>query len=221
VNEKPILFSAPMVRAIIEGRKTMTRRVCDIIWDSSKYWGNYDCWTFRKNGKPFIGFGTSNNGQGVVAKHCPYGQPGDTLWVRETWRPMSFGFNQIHGPVVRVQFAADMAMPVMPATEAQYDATHPDRSGLWRPSIHMPRWASRITLEVTAVRVERLQDITDVDIIAEGISTQLREYDACCDLRQRWRELWDSINAERGFGWSVNPWVWVISFHLQEARNDR
>ena len=87
MNEKPILFKAEMVRAILEGRKTQTRRVADVVWDTTKYWGNYDCWTFRKRGKPFIGFGTSNNGQGVIANHCPYGKPGDRLWVRETWRP--------------------------------------------------------------------------------------------------------------------------------------
>jgi hypothetical protein len=85
VKERPILFSGAMVRAILEGRKTQTRRVCDIIWDTSKYWGNYDCWTFRKNGKPFIGFGTSNNGQEVVAHHCRYGfgcerRGGLTMW---------------------------------------------------------------------------------------------------------------------------------------------
>ncbi len=186
-----------------------------------------------------------------VRVRCPYGQPGDTLWVRETWRPMSFGFNQIHGPVVRVQFAADMAMPVMPATEAQYDATHPDRSGLWRPSIHMPRWASRITLEVTAVRVERLQAISEADARAEGIRENWcgddlqgvagsrpwkEELDGWMDYtpgrgdgdgaedwealmpRESFRTLWDSINAERGYGWTVNPWVWVVEFEVVEVR---
>jgi hypothetical protein len=197
VSEKPILFSAPMVRAIIDGRKTQTRRVAKNIISEHP-----PC----------------------ALKPCPYGQPGDKLWVRETWRPMSFGFNQIHGPVVRVQFAADMAMPVMPATEAQYDATHPDRSGLWRPSIHMPRWASRITLEVTAVRVERLQEITEADAIAEGCeggNHQTLAVEDMTDPQEQFLDLWDSINAERGYGWSVNPFVWVVSFKLQEARNDR
>ena len=210
MNESPILFSAPMVRAILEGRKTMTRRVA-----IPRFADRAPCEHYGPD-----------ESMTRMQRHCEHGsegqpcryQPGDKLWVRETWRPMSFGFNQIHGPVVRVQFAADMAIPVVPATEAQYDATHPDRSGLWRPSIHMPRWASRITLEVTAVRVERLQEITVQDIEREGAITQATEINEALPI---WVQLWDGINAERGFGWAVNPFVWVVSFKLQEVRNDR
>jgi len=202
MSEHPILFSAPMVRAILDGRKTMTRRVVTRGVVGRKMNGNQKLWPYLLD--------SSLRSIPVV---CPYGQPGDKLWVRETWRPMSFGFNQIHGPVVRVQFAADMAMPVMPATEAQYDATHPDRSGLWRPSIHMPRWASRITLEVSAVRVERLQEITEDDARAEGCPKECPHGNA----RDWFEGLWDGINAERGFGWSVNPWVWVIGFEARKV----
>jgi hypothetical protein len=87
-----------------------------------------------------------------------------------------------------------------------------------KPSIHMPRSLARIFLTVKDVRVERVQDISTEDIIAEGLSTTLREHDAVCALRESWIILWDSINEKRGFGWDVNPWVWVIEFELKEIK---
>jgi len=211
VNERPILFSGPMVRAILDGRKTQTRRVVK----PCRQFTDWDCMPSDAYGvEPHIepgkfGFLVAGDMGYTDPVVCPYGQPGDRLWVRETWRPMSFGWNQTCGDCVRVEFAADHANMVRAATEAQYDATHPDRSGSWRPSIHMPRWASRITLEITGVRVERLQDITAIDVDSEGALTQLTEIN---DVLPLWIALWDSINAKRGYGWSVNPWVWVIEF---------
>jgi len=196
MTERPILFSGPMVRAILEGRKTQTRRVV----------------------KP----------QPVVAPtpddRCPYGEPGTTLWVRETWASTEqAGFHPSDAGIV-------------------YRATDPDWSDYegwkWKPSIFMPRWASRITLEVTAVRVELAQEISVNDCLAEGIvgteqwdkvpPDSVRDH---CELpmtpealdaaiEKGWgdyttaafHDLWDSINKKRGFGWAENPWVWVVEF---------
>jgi hypothetical protein len=161
MNERPILFSGEMVRAILEGRKTQTRRVI----------------------KPQL----------RINYKCPYGQPGDRLWVRETWQCFKPNTEEIINPnTVNIRALA-------------YRATNEWR-GKWRPSIHMPRWASRITLEITAVRVERLQDIGEVDAMREGDPT-------CENTHIDWfRALWDSINAKRGYSWESNPWVWVVEF---------
>jgi hypothetical protein len=178
VRERPILFSGPMVRAILEGRKTQTRRIINPKW-----WRCLD----------------PENEQDRIAalSMCPYGQPGDRLWVRETWAMMP----DCH-PVD--------SYPVYRATDPGWDDSN---SGLrWRPSIHMPRWASRITLEITCVRVERLCEISDEDAIAEGITEQEAEDPTYDGSQPAWAfmTLWDSIN---GFGsWAANPFVWVVEF---------
>lgn len=168
----PILFSAAMVRAILEGEKTQTRRIARLNASGRVAWKghNWHC----------------DDPESRLA--CPYGQPGDRLWVRETW-------------------ADTMSDP----PEAVYRADgerHPSSFLKWKPSIFMPRWASRITLEVTGVRVERLQEISKADVIAEGI-------DGLSDIHAGWHQpyaqLWDSINAKRA-PWSSNPLVWVIEF---------
>jgi hypothetical protein len=167
MSERPILFSGPMVRALLEGRKTQTRRIV--------------------KGHPHV-LPPLNIG-------CPYGVPGDRLWVRETWHPSD------SGPEL---YAAD------------YDSK--ERAGVeaWKPSIHMPRRASRITLEVTDVRVERLQDITEDEARAEGCDGKscpvgnLRAWSASqCRYQFAW--LWDEINGSRA-AWSDNPYVWAITF---------
>ena len=136
---------------------------------------------------------------------CPYGVPGDRLWVRETWTTES--------PRWDGEKPEAFMDSVLTHNDALlYKATDKDADRIWRPSIFMPRWASRITLEILDVHVERVQDISVEDIIAEGLSTRLREHDACCDLREQWQTLWDSINAKRGYGWDRNPLVWVITF---------
>ena len=122
---------------------------------------------------------------------CPYGAPGDRLWVRETW--------DTDGKTIA------------------YRATTPETTTdpepmRWRPSIHMPRWASRLTLAVTSVRVERVQEITEADARAEGIEPQRSDYSGEDSNSLQFRDLWDSINAARGYGWAVNPWVWVVEF---------
>lgn len=171
-----------MVRAILEGRKTMTRRVikpqptgaADVQYRVAA------AVTMPVSGRQQV---------------CPYGRVGDHLWVRETWAPHAWPPT---GP--SYQYAAD----------DQYPA--PER---WRPSIHMPRAASRITLEVVSVRVERLQDITRSDIRDEGIlvpaefasDDKFRGY-----LLDQWIKLWESINGPGS--WEANPWVWVVGFKV-------
>lgn len=192
MKEHPILFSGgPMVRALLEGRKTQTRRVikpqpeqcgfgrnCQVRpyctgteWPLAYYERRGACW----NSSP--------------ALKCPYDQPGDRLWVRETWQDCS---------------QESKRMPI--AYRASWPDDPPDNG--WRPSIYMPRCASRITLEITDVRAQRLQDITVDDCIDEGIEDLfLPEL-----TKQLFKKLWDSINAKRGYGWDKNPWVWAISF---------
>lgn len=199
MNERPILFSAPMVQAILEGRKTQTRRVIKGL--GSKLGDEY-CTELR-------------NGEIVeTAALCPYGTAGDRLWVRETWQAQTLDGQWWHEVKRDDRSVMNWAWtnPVKPA----YDLTPPK----WLPSIHMPRMACRITLEVVSVRVERLQDISGEDCVAEGVDA-LYEPDTNVPAdhynRQTFASLWDSINAKRGFGWAANPWVWVIEFKQVQA----
>lgn len=184
---RPILFNGQMVRAIIEGRKTQTRR---IVGNMHQDYVDVD------DGRGVVGWVDNCTGREVVnyPKRCPYGQPGDRLWVRETW-----------GQTIEdtVCYRADEPMSIVTR---------------WRPSIHMPRWASRITLEVVAVRVERLQDISEEDAISEGVEDLPFAYGypvngktALADSAESaFKNLWESINGPGS--WGENPWVWVIEF---------
>lgn len=200
--EKPILFSGEMVQAILNGHKTQTRRVIPPSKTSktAKYFdSNLGNWPIDQG-----------TGKRIA---CPYGRPGDLLWVRETWQAQN-----MHGQWYHEVPYAERSLhfwawtnPINPA----FDAIPPQ----WLPSIHMPRWASRITLRVCDVRVERVQDISDTSILAEGIPQNGRMYDPSGithseSLRNDFCNLWDSINAKRGYGWDVNPWVWVVSFEV-------
>lgn len=203
VKEHPILFKGRLVRAILEGRKTQTRRVVKreaLRWlDESKFTPEF-----------------------VAAPEnqlCPYGGPNDRLWVREACRLIYSNKEDLHC----IEYAADNHRDLMPqhadlrwveTARWKEDESRDESFTPWRPSIHMPRWASRIMLEVTDVRVERIQEMDEFDAIAEGVYI-----DAIPDLQNsehphldRFPELWDSINAERGFGWDSNPWVWVVEF---------
>lgn len=186
MRELPILFSGPMVKAILDGQKTMTRRVVKApvaLLDQ-------------------VRIDPSDTSGRQLLKPCPFGVPGDRLWVRETWTSHSTcGSNPI------VHYAADGEMRTIDVP-AGTELTFKDGN---RPSIFMPRWASRLTLEVTAVRVERLHKISPEDAEQEGCAGRTEMYGAqgCRDV---FRGLWDSLNAKRGFGWAENPWVWVVSF---------
>jgi len=184
MKERPILFNTDMVRALLDGRKTQTRRVV--------------------KPQPYMNHDSRAQGNTNL---CPYGQIGDRLWVRETWAyvpktayAQSTGVHQIINPN-----NPDMA--------AVYKAGWERCAPSWKPSIHMQRWASRLTLEVTDVRVERVQDISEEDAKAEGCPVR-GNIDATKDPIGWFAWLWDSINAKRGYSWDSNPWVWVVAFKL-------
>lgn len=193
MNEKPILFSGPMIRAILAGQKTQTRRVVKIkarIEESSD-----DVW-----------FEDMYGDWHRVTELSPYGQPGDRLWVRE--------FMHMDKDGVWLYSADDDFVGCDRADESAMISWAHHKESEHCPSIHMPRWASRITLEITGVRVGRLQDITASDMQSEGIECLYEDNGEISEhfTRQSWVTLWDRINAKRGCGWDINPWVWVISF---------
>lgn len=204
MKERPILFSGPMVRAILDGRKTMTRRVMkpqpQVYYSPTEPEVQRMKWRGVKY-RP------------ASCAPCPYGQPGDRLWVRETW-------GLVETPLIGAIYKTDWVQDDSGERDGWWRGDHFHEGDIeWKPSIHMPRWASRITLEITDVRVERLKDITVEDAQAEGVTPLGVEGDG-----RRWRaafrEPWDSINARRGYGWTANPWVWVISFKsIKEAHN--
>lgn len=202
VKERPILFSGAMVRAILEGKKAQTRRVIT----PQPWWPSEAAPDAISDMCPgFI------DGAGV-AHRCPYGQPGDRLWVRETWRVGSADRNTIWYRDNGVRVLAD-------AAENLAGKFLGDK---WRPSILMFRWASRLTLEVTDVRVERLQDISEADAREEGIPPKYCDGSGCTceqDVIGEYAELWDALNASRGYGWDVNPFVWVLTFRRLNQEN--
>lgn len=185
-RERPILFNAPMVRATLDDRKTLTRRVVKqkhLPW-LANILGNF--LDGKWNQRPL-----------------PYGQPGDRLWVRETWaRDSEDG---------ALCYRADIGTGTV-ADDWQRNIDDGAHGYRWRPSIHMPRWASRITLEVVSVRVERLQDISEADAIAEGTQEPSLVPITGARLSERavYAALWESINGPGS--WDANPWVWVVEF---------
>lgn len=208
-KERQIIFSGEMVRAILDGRKTRTRRVVKpqpkLVDEKPNYLPNE--WGFWSGGYP-------DHGRVV---RCPYGAPGDRLWVRETWACIwtehEPGEGQTSWDVPhRIEYKADSGV--------KYPGEWPDDCGddpecpRWSSPIHMPRRASRILLEVVSVRVERVQEISETDAIAEGM-TMIGP--PALSNRTSFSMLWDSINVKRGFGWDVNPWVWVVKFKRVEA----
>lgn len=196
--EHPILFSGPMVRAILDGTKTQTRRAVKPqprdVPDGSYVdaYNHTSDWCFWSADNRLV------NSVGPIDKtcmwRCPYGKPGDLLWVRETWAKRCADAEQFG--TEEVLYKATSMLIVPPA---------------WKPSIHMPRWASRITLRVTDVRVQRVQEISEEDAIAEGCRGELRG-DTIYPPHAQFAELWDSINAKRGHSWESNPWVWAVTF---------
>jgi hypothetical protein len=199
--ERPILFTGPMVRAILEGRKTQTRRVikpqpADDIKPHKFPNPNVAGWLSSLK---------HANGS-TTAHYCPYGQPGNRLWVRETWE------------------ANDVDIERKDKSAIEYRATSfVETLDGWKPSIHMPRWASRILLDVVSVRVERVQDMSFNDWVADFAPSFVEQENARATFvgadnqRKMASEFWDSINAKRGFSWESNPWVWVVEFKQIET----
>ncbi|CDN59996.1 Phage-related protein [Burkholderia cenocepacia H111] len=222
MKERPILFSGPMVRAILEDRKTQTRRIVKLPHNNSL--GGCRPTTIGGENGGKTAAGETVPLQGAIwhvrtgdFRLSPHGQPGDRLWVRETHEVRRIGTETFEGgrPTRRyagIAYQADDGRAEVDIDLNTFQALDAKESRGWTPSIHMPRWASRITLEITGVRAERLQSISKADAIAEGMATSLREHDACVALRDDYRALWDGLNAARGHGWDVNPWVWAIEF---------
>ena len=219
-KEKPILFSTEMVRAILDGRKTMTRRVVkpQIV----------DRFILDSNGK-LLGSYIEGEGDGYpTVDDSPY-QVGDILWVRETFAIGKIAYKEEpDGTAVPYISQCEGDSDFIPKEYALREEIGID-DVVWKPSIHMPRAAARIFLRVTNVRVERLQEITPEDIVAEGLPSFIippghEHYNNVCGenwLGFDWyRKLWDSLNAKRGYGWNTNPWVWVYEFERLEEANE-
>lgn len=224
MKERPIIFSAPMVRAILDGRKTQTRRIVkqqpEVTSATDAAWrdASSDLW---RNARQY-------------ARDCsPFGNPGDVLWVRETWADT----NGENGPMISYRaggdrFLVDESYPVdyslYPNCQFSMwcgDLRRGSEGHAWRSPIHMPKWASRIRLKVKSVRVERLQDITEEDAVAEGIErpetlkasdvdvwegAEKRLFDALNQPVDQFRRLWESIHGPGS--WDANPWVWVYEW---------
>ena len=226
--ERPVLFTGPMVRAILEGEKTQTRRPVkpQPIPECASM---MDCGFDVKTDKEIFG-GRDKAGRALypfpVADHsfvpeilCPYGKPGDVLWVRETWSHAK-------------QPAGDRAVPPRLMNprypwDIRYRADDCGPSGgRWRPSVHMPKWACRIRLLVTGVRVERVQEISSVGARAEGADCRTDlSWDGTTDDPLFYEkghlagfvDGWDSIYAKGDFAWAKNPWVWVVTFEREDS----
>ncbi|MET6553602.1 hypothetical protein [Citrobacter farmeri] len=217
MKERPMIFNAEMVRAILDGRKTQTRRIIK------------NCVVGTDDISPFIRIGNftgcyPEDVPEMIRECSPYGIPGDRIWVRETWQAIHDSVDEF-GHVEERTYA-----PSIPKEKDRYwhtvyaehfgDENREDRGFPWRPAIHMPRWASRITLEITDVRVERLNAISEEDARAEGIidggCLNCGEPEPCgCvnpqpDATDAFAWLWQSIYGQEN--WDANPWVWVIAF---------
>jgi len=239
MKERPILFSAPMVRAILEGRKTQTRRVIlpqpqpvsnsyGFIEESAKYPGEWFQWYCGEPGPRFT---------------CRYGVPGDRLWVEESW-----GIGD-HGRLIEscLNYRAGGQKPLIGHASPDTWSIAGNRREInnadllkvpdgWRNAMFMPRWASRLLLQIESIEGERVQDIGKESAIAEGLATVTKDgslwkygvpdldglpgtddhgwpwAEWCVDPRDAYRKLWDSINEKRGFGWDFNPYVWAVTF---------
>lgn len=208
--DRPILFSSPMVRAILEGRKTQTRRVLRVPAP------------FEPSDEISV--------QVATGSIEPQFRHRDRLWVRETWQGLSFGdYQPTKSRVCDLRYRA---------TDPLANSEKEVRGYPWRPGIHMPRWASRLTLIVTDVRVQRLQDISEADAWEEGCvrgdpdhvggffpaeepdpsGIGHRGWD---NARDWFADLWDSLNAKRGFGWEANPWVCAVTFTAHQCNIDQ
>jgi len=230
MTERPILFSAPMVRALLDGSKTQTRRVVKDLppWTITEIVPSASgCGLWLPNGP-------APSGRGMASGHwrpCPYGQPGDRLWVKESYRfldtfddasPAGVGDRSLLAgypkPWAPLHFEADGARREWKHVSSLPPCGLP-QPGKLRPSIHMPRWASRILLEVVSVRVERLNECSEADALAEGVRGEpcdhIRlscEEIGCCGptAQGMYAALWEQINGAGS--WDANPWVWVVEF---------
>ena len=241
MKERPILFNAQMVKAILEDRKTKTRRVVRIQPPNDE--GIYELMRATGGGKKIIDKFHWIKEECILANtpyfSCPYGSVGDRLWVRETWKLVPETACRIFNCVCQIINPSNPHEAVIYKCGLERERGN----GNWRPSIFMPRWASRILLEITDIKVERLQDITEEDAKREGmpdeypiapvycpncqgqgtcgavhpVSLGYMEIDCpeCDTAKKKFKNLWDSINGrgkKPGKAWDDNPWVWVVEF---------
>lgn len=217
MRERPILFSGPMVRALLAGTKTQTRRPLSprslaFLTTAAKAG---ECYELGANDP------IHPNDMACYVQFCPYGQVGDRLWVRESWKYADW--TEDGEPWIGYAAGGKDALCRAPhewwdrleniwvelSDPDNYDIDGKAADRHWRPSIHMPRWASRILLEITEVRVERLQDISEHDARAEGVTAdQYRGLERA--FARAYSELWEQINGAGS--WAANPWVWAVSF---------
>lgn len=213
-----MIFNAEMVRAILDGRKTQTRRIMSIQPEHSELGLRrvIDSKNGRDNGKYFW---SQSDARGLKMRSkvfgCPYGEVGDRIWVRETYQGPLFDYEHMES---YLEDSSKFEKPEFCVYRADgktapefYDADDNLHCG-WRPSIHMPRWASRLTLEITGVRVERLASVSDEDAGKEGYPANPAPYGGTMDKWLWFRGLWDSIYPDQSF--KHNPWVWVIEFKV-------
>jgi hypothetical protein len=225
IIEHPILFQGDMVRAIIEGRKTQTRRIMEHqppgegyklirLMDSTAkdrgkqigklHWAKVDNLNIPDSDDCYF--------------NCPFGQVGDRLWVRETW----FCNHAFYSPgpaFYDMGPLKELKEALVYRADGKFKDHFPEDylEGKWKPSIHMPRWASRINLIIDEIRAERLHDITEEDAIAEGVdcvSVKAVKRQAAWSRRQDFKNLWDKINGKK-YSWDSNPWLWVIKFYKE------
>jgi hypothetical protein len=218
MKERPILFNSEMVRAILDKKKTQTRRIIkpQPLKRETTFW---------RDGEYYFGVDEITKTRGKSFK-CPYGKPGDRLWVRETWK--YYDWTEDGEPFIQYSANGEISGALeypenwssrieniweKLSEKENYDIYGAARDNKWRSPRFMPHWASRITLEIINVRVERVQDIMPDDIIAEGVWQRKNSIDADCERSYKvFANLWDSINAKRGYSWASNPFVWVIEF---------
>lgn len=222
MKERPILFSTPMVQAILAGRKTQTRRIVQPQPTPYDFGvgGVQDAFLAPNTNEGFLSVSVEAVNRGSLGLvRSPFGVPGDRLWVREAWAPFDYALDDYKPSDLptnaEIVYLAD-----------QKQKLSGDR---YRPSIHMPRWASRITLAILSVRVERLQDISDDEAVAEGIHGNgisfqnylLPNAPPNQTARSSFYSLWSTIHKNDGpHGWDANPWVWVIGFISVETPRD-
>lgn len=223
MKDRGMIFNGEMVRAILDGRKTQTRRIV-----SERHLNLIDLGSQIGECYPLECGIDHENSQSYYREHCPFGKPGDRIWVRETYQGPLFDYEHMES---YLEDSSKFEKPDFciyradgkPAPEF-YDADDNLHCG-WRPSIHMPRWASRILLEITDVRVEQLNAISEEDARAEGIidggCLNCGEPEPCgCanpepDATDAFAYLWQSIYGQEN--WNANPWVWVIEFKRIEG----
>jgi hypothetical protein len=218
---RPMLFSAPMVRALLAGRKTQTRRIVKMPPGVTH---------IDRDNLGWLAGDPSWRNCAWIPLSCPYGERGNSLWVRETWAHVPVTAYRCSDGVWQTDSPDDPDMAAVYA--AGWDRSKPGR---WRPSIHMPRWASRINLDITSVRIERLKGISEADAVAEGIEPASsgwvnylwhgdheapaqtvdgwpHQFSNYSDPRGSYASLWERINGPDS--WDANPWVWVITFRV-------